>query len=643
MRDAFPPPPPARRWPLRGLVWLGLVVVFLAASTALYRYGQEVQSEIDAFAIANSDSLQWSLAQLEVEYYHMEGALARARADEPASLAAFARSFDIFYSRMDTVLEGQGFADVIARGTARLQIARIESFLAETAALIDAGPQAYGPALPQLRAQSARLAEDVRTLSLEGVREFAQRAKAQREKVFTALTRLATLTATLLTAVTAGFVVTWWLWTFGRRQALRLSSAKARLEAVIGTSLDAVIVVDQEARVIEFNGAAEKVFGYARDEALGARLSDLIVPEHLMAAHEAGFRRYRAGGAPRIAGHGLISLQARRKDGSLFPAELSVTATRFGRREIFVGFLRDITERMAAEQELIDARDAAMAAERAQSAFVAVMSHEMRTPLNGLLGTLEILRETRLSAKQRRFVTSMQQAGDILLQHVNNTLDVERLDAGKLPLARVPFDPLALIGQIVETQAHDAATRGNVLRARAVGPLPEALEGDPMRIRQVLLNLVGNATKFTRNGTITIEVSYARAEGMLDYRVIDTGIGIAPEETARIFDDFVTLDPELSGETTGSGLGLSIARRLVRAMRGTIGVESSPGKGSTFQISLPAPVVLGLAPPGLAAAGPAAAPAPPRAGHGGAGRGGSRGGGRGRPAAALRGAGGRGQ
>lgn len=609
MSDSFPPFLGSRRR-LRPFLFAGLVVVFLGAVGALYRYGVMVQSEIDNLAIANSDSLQWTLAQLEVEYFHMDGALLRARPDAPETMAEFGRSFDVFYSRVHTILEGRGFASIVTPEVAGPEIGRIDAFLHETAELVDAGPEALAPALPALRDRAGALEDDVRKISLEGVREFASRAMAQRERVFSSLMLLASLTTALLAAITAGLVITWSLWRFGMRQTGSLSAAKARLEAVIGTSFDAVIVVDHEGKVLEFNGAAERVFGYSHDEAVGRNLNDLIVPEAMKAAKVAGFKRYRTGGVPRIAGHGLIGLQARRKDGSVFPAEISVTATRIGRKEIFVGYMRDITDRVAAEKELIDARDAAMAGEQAQAEFVAVMSHEMRTPLNGLLGTLELLRETPLDASQTALLASMQKAGEILLSHVNDTLDVERLDAGKLSLTREPFAPMSVLDEIVQMQAGAAAARGNRLSTRTAGRLPEAVEGDAMRIRQVLLNLVGNAIKFTRDGTITLEADYHRDQSQLEYRVIDTGIGIPAAETERIFDDFVTLDPELSREATGSGLGLSIARRLMRAMRGQIGVESDVGQGSAFWISLPAPVVLSLQAP-VAPMPVVKAPAPP--------------------------------
>ncbi|SOC04842.1 PAS domain S-box-containing protein [Rhodobacter sp. JA431] len=578
----------------RNILFAGLVVLIFGAVAGLYRYGVSVRSEIDTLAIANSDSLQWTLAQLEVEYFHLEAAMTRADPAVPKTLSDLSRDFDIFYARVNTIREGKGFREVLTSAPAITAITRIATYTDTTAKIFDAGPEALTEALPALRDATDEIMPIVRDLSLGGVRAFAERSMAQREQVFASLIRLASLTAALLVTLSGGFVATWWLWRYGRNQTRSLYFAKARLEAVISTSIDAVIVVDQEARVVEFNGAAEKVFGYSRNEAIGAPMTDLIVPHHMKTAHDAGFKRYRAGGVPRIAGHGLIGLQARRKNGDLFPAELSVTATRIGKHEIFVGYLRDITDRVAAEQELIDARDQAMAGERAQSEFVAVMSHEMRNPLNGLLGTVDLLSETELDDTQRRFVDSMQKAGEILLSHVNNTLDVERLDAGKFSLTRAPFAPIALADEVVQMQSGTAAARGNQLIAHVEGDLPTAVEGDALRIRQVLINLVGNAIKFTENGTVSIEVEYHRDQGLLEYRVIDTGVGIPPDQTERIFDDFVTLDPELSREATGTGLGLSIARRLVRAMRGEIGVESEEGKGSAFWITVPVPVVLSM-------------------------------------------------
>lgn len=584
---------------LASVAWVILLLFGLtAAILGIFRYSVEVKQEIDTLAIANSDSLQWALAQLEVEYGQLRVATLNTDAENCASLQEFSRRFDIFYSRVHTVLDGRGYDKVIANTGVKDDVVAVEAFTVDAAKIIDAGPAPLIAALPELAQRLETLAPSVRAISLQGVREFTSEAKRQREQVFFALVRLAVLTSALLAALSAGLLAMWWLWQFGLRQARSQKASKARLEAVIGTSLDAVIVIDRKGIVTEFNGAAENIFGYSHDEAIGHKLSELIIPDHLVAAHDAGMRRYARTQETRIIGHGLIELEAKRKDGSLFSAELSVSSTRIGPDDYFISYLRDITARVAAEQELINARDKAMEGQRAKAAFVAVMSHEMRTPLNGLLGTLDILRETRLTNEQRRFVHAMEQAGHILLQHVNDVLDMERLDAGKLSFAHVGFDPGTLATQIIEAQRNEAAARGNKLEYEIVGDHPGHVVGDPMRIRQVLLNLVGNAIKFTMQGTIRIEIEYYGAQSELEFRVMNSGIGISQTDAERIFDDFVTLDPDQSRSQTGTGLGLGIARRLVHAMGGTIGVESEPDDGSVFWFSLPANRATGVkAPP----------------------------------------------
>jgi PAS domain S-box-containing protein len=568
----------------KALVVLGVLVLLGSALWGIYRYGAEVKQEIDSLAIANSDSQQWSLAQLDVEFARMQIALLRSDPQDPASIAEFSRRFDVFYSRVQTVLDGHSFRRIVITPVAIAQITQLQDFLRDAAGLIDAPDTPFAQIRPDLMARSDALAEAVRSLSLLGVREFAAQAKEQRERVFNALMRLAILTALLMAVLAGGFLGLWLLWRFGMRQARSLRAAKQRLEAVIGTALDAVIVADQRLRVIEFNAAAEAIFGVSRDDAMGRDLADLILPEGDAAARAGALAHLRG-----TAGPGLVQLDVCRHDRTVFPAELSATNTRIGRRDIYVLFLRDISSRVAARQELIAARDTAMAGERAKAAFIAVMSHELRTPLNGLLGTLEILQGTSLDDRQRDFVEAMAQAGQILLHHVNDVLDVERLDAGKLTFSRVPFDPEQIARQIIDTQRSAAAARGNDMEVEVLGPPIGRVLGDPVRVRQVLLNLIGNAAKFTTDGVIRIELEYHPARSTLEIRVIDTGIGISRSDLPTIFDDFVSIDADLSRENTGTGLGLGIVRRLVQAMGGTVDVESELGEGSVFWLSLPAP------------------------------------------------------
>lgn len=223
----------------------------------------------------------------------------------------------------------------------------------------------------------------------------------------------------------------------------------------------------------------------------------------------------------------------------------------------------------------------------------------MRTPLNGLIGSMELLRRTATDDAQQELLSVMEASGDILLGHVNSVLDVSRAEAGMIHPDRVRFDPDRLLEETVANQAGLAAAAGNrITLSHPEGPLGPVM-GDPGRLRQILLNLIGNAVKFTRNGDITVEMErLSTPDALVEIRVSDTGIGIAEADLDRIFEDFVTLDASYGRSAGGTGLGLGIARRLARTLGGEIGVESIEGEGSLFWLRLPLP------PAALSAIGP---------------------------------------
>ena len=250
------------------------------------------------------------------------------------------------------------------------------------------------------------------------------------------------------------------------------------------------------------------------------------------------------------------------------------------------------SQRVAAQQELIRTRDRALAGEKAKADFLTVMSHEIRTPLNGLLGNLTLLKNTRTTREQARFVENMEISGQILLSHVDSVLDIARFEAGKLSIALQPTDLNHILQEIVDGQSGNAASRGNAIAWQWVGEERPCVAADAQRLRQILLNLVGNAIKFTENGRISIEVEVTEpgpkaGVNIFEFRIIDTGIGISTDEVDVIFDDFHTSDPSIGRATGGTGLGLGIARRFAQAMGGEIGVESTPGEGSVFWVRLP--------------------------------------------------------
>jgi CheY-like chemotaxis protein/HPt (histidine-containing phosphotransfer) domain-containing protein len=252
--------------------------------------------------------------------------------------------------------------------------------------------------------------------------------------------------------------------------------------------------------------------------------------------------------------------------------------------------MRDVTARLAAEAAMRAAKEEAEAASRARSAFLATMSHEIRTPLNGVIGMAELLAETRLDKEQTHFVTALRKSADHLLDVINDVLDISKLDAGKVELEALPFDLAEMVQHTVSILNPRAVEKGLELRYDLDPELPDRLVGDPARLRQILLNLAGNAVKFTEQGSVSIRATRRPAETPdrigVTIEVSDTGIGIAPEALPLLFREFNQVDNSISRRYGGTGLGLAITHRLVAAMGGEVSVRSAPGEGSTFAVTL---------------------------------------------------------
>jgi PAS domain S-box-containing protein len=369
-----------------------------------------------------------------------------------------------------------------------------------------------------------------------------------------------------------------------------LRETQALTSAILETAPDAILAIERAGRLVEFNPAAEAIFGFRKADVIGRVMADLIVPPALRNPHIRGLARYLETGDGPVMGR-RIEITALRADGGEFPIELTVVRVPGEGQPLFVGHVRDITERKAAEAALLTAKEAAEAASRAKSEFLANMSHEIRTPMNGIIGMTELALDTELTARQREYLNLVRGSADSLLSVINDILDFSKIEAGKLGLDESPFHLRDAIGETLQTMALRAHAKGLELACRIAPDVPDALVGDVGRLRQVVVNLVGNAIKFTDHGEVIVTIVHEEpAEGgggpVLRFTVTDTGIGIPAGKLDAIFEPFEQADRSTTRRFGGTGLGLAISAKLVAMMGGRIRAESRPGVGSTFEFTI---------------------------------------------------------
>ena len=375
-------------------------------------------------------------------------------------------------------------------------------------------------------------------------------------------------------------------------------------ERLVQAVPDAVVVTEAEPidepgpRIVYANTAFEKITGWRAEEVLGLTPRILQSPE----TDRRELDRLRAALRARVPV--VVELHNLRKDGSPFWVELSITPVSVDGGPLWTHWLsvqRDVTTRKAAEfallektRELEQARRDAERASLAKSAFLANVSHEIRTPLNGVLRMAEILAETPLGAEQRTYLDTVKSSGEALLGVISDVLDYAKIEAGRVELESVPFSPRRVVEIGLSVVAAQAFEKGLELVAIVDDDVPESVTGDPNRFQQVLVNLLGNAAKFTHEGFI--EVRLRRQDGQLVLEVEDSGIGIAEDRQERLFEMFEQADSSTTRRYGGTGLGLAIVQRIVGLAGGQISIHSIEGEGSTFRVEFPLEALPSTAP-----------------------------------------------
>jgi len=375
-----------------------------------------------------------------------------------------------------------------------------------------------------------------------------------------------------------------------KRKESAVRASEARNKSVLETSLDCIVMIDAESRILEWNRAAEQTFGYSREEVLNQQLPETIIPPGLREAHRKGMARYLATGEGPVLGK-RIEITGMRKNGLEFPVELAVTPISLQGSPHFTATLRDITERKQVQEELQQAKDAAEGANTAKSSFLANMSHELRTPLNAILGYSEMLLEEAKETGDETLskdLTRINSAGKHLLALIGDILDLSKIDAGRMDLFPESFSVESLVRDVASTVEALAARNHNKMEV-TIEPDLGVMFADITKMRQNLFNLLSNAAKFTSDGTIRLTAAADRAAGKdeLLFQVIDTGRGIPPERMELLFQPFTQLDKSISRDFGGTGLGLTITRKFCQMMGGDVSVASDLGHGSTFTIRLP--------------------------------------------------------
>ena len=348
-------------------------------------------------------------------------------------------------------------------------------------------------------------------------------------------------------------------------------------------SNDPIVIHDLFGRIIDANLRASDEFGYSRDELLSLTTADLHPPE----AHESWAGTFEA-----AIREGSVNTEVRfkRKSGDTFPAEVSSSVFEVGGQKLMQSIVRDITERKNLEREMEAAKEAAEAASFAKTRYLANMSHEIRTPMNAIIGMTDIALKTDLDPQQRDYLEAVSASADALLSLINDILDTAKIEAGKLELEPIEFNVRDCVENSLRILILRAEEKNLTVFSEIDDAAPEKMVGDAGRLRQVVVNLVSNAIKFTQEGGVSISVALdcmEADEAWLRFEVKDTGIGISEEKQKLIFEAFAQADVSTTRQFGGTGLGLSISSQLVEMMGGRLEVESEVGKGSTFTFALP--------------------------------------------------------
>jgi PAS domain S-box-containing protein len=368
-----------------------------------------------------------------------------------------------------------------------------------------------------------------------------------------------------------------------------LHDSMGKITAIVNTAVDGIITIDEHGKVETFNAAAEQIFGYRAEDVIGHNIN-ILMPEPYHGEHDGYLGAYLETGHAKIIGYGR-EVEGLHKDGNRFPMELAVSGMSVGGRRMFTGIVRDITERKRAEEAVYAAKEAAEIANRVKSEFLATMSHELRTPLNAIIGFSEVMMSEIFgpvsSDKYREYANDIHVSGQHLLELINDILDISKVESGMDELHEEDVD-IPVVADSVLRLVWQRAEKHGVKLNLEISDEPSGLRADNRKLKQILVNLLSNAIKFTEaGGEVTLKIWCDSDSGYI-FQIVDTGIGMSPEDIPKALSQFGQIDSNLSRQYQGTGLGLPLTKGLVQLHGGHLDLQSQVGVGTTVTIRFPA-------------------------------------------------------
>ncbi|MEN9618088.1 MAG: Autoinducer 2 sensor kinase/phosphatase LuxQ [Pseudomonadota bacterium] len=370
-------------------------------------------------------------------------------------------------------------------------------------------------------------------------------------------------------------------------QELRLSESK--LNSIFASVPEAIVVADPDGRIVQCNLATAEIFGYTQESLAGKNINALMQSQERQ-AHDGYLKAYAQTGRKKLINQPRV-VKGMRQDGSLFPVRVTVKETRVDNAHFYIGVMQDFTAIQHAQDLLVEAKNKAEQANRVRGEFLANMSHEIRTPMNGILGMTEMAMSTDDAQVQKEYLSLARDSASHLLHIINQILDFSKIEAGALELELLAVSPAQLVRHTARSLEQLAQAKGIDLSVQNDPMLPDLVWMDPVRVRQVLTNLIGNAIKFTEDGKVSVtsktHPSAQENAVRLEITVADTGIGFDAARTDALFSPFTQADGSITRSYGGTGLGLAITRSLMQLMGGDISASSEPGQGASFTIAFP--------------------------------------------------------